>query len=103
MTLLISAFCGLESPELSPAQCRERLSNLAARHLPNGHTLIDAQGRWLSPSRGIVQEPTVIVQVFAERGDATHQALLTVARLYKNEAFQDAVLVTATEAEVDFV
>lgn len=103
MTLLLSAFCGLESPDLSPTQCRERLSNLAARHLPNGHTLVEASGRWLSPERGIVDEPTLVLQVFAERGDEIHQALLTVARLYKNEARQDAVIVTATEAEVDFI
>lgn len=102
--LLISAYCGLESPELSPVQCRERLSNLAARHLPNGHTMIDARGCWLSPERGIVQEPTIVLQVFAERrGDATHQALLTIARLYKNEAFQDAVIVTAQEIDADFI
>lgn len=103
MTLLLSAYCGLESPELSPTQCRERLSNLAARHLPNGHTMIEARGCWLSPERGIIQEPTIVLQVFAERGDAIHQALLTVARLYKNEARQDAVIVTSCEAEVDFI
>lgn len=103
MTLLFSAYCGLESPDLSPAECRECLSSLAARHLPNGHTIIEAEGRWLSPERGIVQEPTMIVQVFAERNDAVHQALLTVASLYKNDARQDAVLVIATEAQVDFV
>jgi hypothetical protein len=101
--LLISAYCGLESPELSPVQCRERLSNLAARHLPNGHTMIDARGCWLSPERGIVQEPTIVLQVFAERGDHIHQALLTVARLYKNEACQDAVIVTAQEVDADFI
>lgn len=103
MTLLISAYCGLESPALSPTQCRERLSNLAARHLPNGHTLIEAEGRWLSPDRGIVQEPTLVLQVIAERGSELHQALLTVCRLYKNEAEQDAVLIVATEADVDFI
>lgn len=103
MTLLFSAYCGLESPDLSPAECRECLSNLAARHLPNGHTIIEAEGRWLSPERGIVQESTMIVQVFAERGDAVHQALLTVAGLYKNDARQDAVLIIATEAQIDFI
>lgn len=101
--LLISAYCGLESPELSPIQCRERLANLAARHLPNGHTMIDAQGCWLSPERGIVQEPTIVLQVFAERGSDLHQALLTIARLYKNEARQDAVIVTAHEIDADFI
>lgn len=103
MTLLISAYCGLESPDLSPVQCRERLSNLAARHLPNGHTILEASGRWLSPDRGIVEEPTLVLQVVAERGDAVHQGLLTAARLYKDEARQDAVLIVATEAAVDFV
>ena len=103
MTLLLSAYCGLESPALSPVQCRERLSNLAARHLPNGHTILEADGRWLSPERGIVTEPTLVLQVFADRGSELHQALLTVCRLYKNEAAQDAVLVVATEAEVDFI
>lgn len=103
MTMLFTAYCGLESPALSETQCRERLSNLAARHLPNGHTMIDAKGCWFSENRGIIQEPTVMVQVFGERGDSAHQALLTVARLYKNEAQQDAVLVIATPADVDFI
>ena len=103
MTLLLSAYCGLESPALSPVQCRERLANLAARHLPDGHTILEAEGRWLSPDRGIVQEPTQILQVLAERDDAIHQAFITVCRLYKNEAAQDAVLVVTTEAAAEFI
>lgn len=97
MTLLISAYCGLESPDLSPTQCRERLSNLAARHLPDGHTLIDARGCWLSPERGIVQEPTLILQAIG--GEYERQAIMTVARLYKLETRQDAVYVTTATVD----
>ena len=100
---LFTAYLGLESVCLSEKDARIKALQLAARHLPNGHTTIDARGRWLSPERGLVSEPTLLVQVWAERGDEIHQALLAMSRLYKNEACQDAVVVTAVDVEADFI
>ena len=101
--LLLTAYCGLESPTLSETQCRERLANLAAKFLPNGHTVLDATGRWMSPERGIVDEPTQLVQVFAEPGSDLFRAFYDMAGAFKNEASQDCVIVTKQEVEADFV
>jgi len=101
--LLLTAYCGLESPTLSPTQCRERLANLAGKFLPNGHTMLEASGRWHSPERGLVDEPTLLVQVFAERGSDLFRAFYDMAGAYKNEARQDCVIVTKQEVEADFV
>jgi len=100
---LLSLYCGLESPALSEAQCRNRLGNLAAKFLPNGHTILEASGRWHSPERGIVDEPTLVVQVFAERGSDLWRAAYDLAAAYKDEARQDAVIVVRQEIEADFV
>ena len=101
--LLLTAFMGLESPELSETQCRERVANLAAKFLPNGHTILEASGRWLSPERGLVDEPTLLVQVFAERGSDLFRAFYSMAGAYKDQARQDCVIVTKHEVEADFV
>lgn len=100
---LFTAYLGLESVCLSEKDAHIKALHLAARHLPNGHTVLTGHGRWMSPERGLVSEKTVLVQVWAERGDEIHQALLTMARLYKNEACQDAVVVTAVDVEADFI
>jgi len=100
---LLSLYCGLESPALSETQCRLRLANLAAKYLPNGHTIIEAAGRWYSPERGIVDEPTLVVQVFAERGTDLWRAAYALAGAYKDEARQDAVAIVHQEIEADFV
>ena len=100
---LFTAYLGLESVCLSEKDAHIKALHLAARHLPNGHTVISGFGRWMSPERGLVSEKTLLVQVWAERGDNIHQALLKVAREYKNEACQDAVVVTAVDVEADFI
>ena len=88
----------------TPAQDRSGLQrNLAALHLPNGHTVTVGHGRWMSPERGLVSEKCVMVMVWADRGSDVHKAFLAMCADYKAAAAQDAVGVTMQEVDLDFV
>ena len=85
---------GLESPAWSEEDCREHAIGLADEYFPSGYTVIEATGRWLSPERGPIAEPSLIF-VFTELDES--EPLLELvhkfAIVYKTVACQDAVLV----------
>ena len=49
---------GLESPELTVDQCRAFAYIAAGKYFPSGHTIQEATGRWESPERGMIDEPS---------------------------------------------
>ena len=78
--------------------------DLAAKYFPNGHTVVNANGRW-SGSVGIIDEPTLVIEVLAPSADfdqIDHQVRM-FAFQYKIDAYQESVLITHTEIEADFV
>ena len=89
---------GLESPTITEAQARAAALELAGIHFPSGHTITEAIGRWQSPDRGIVNEPTLIVMAIGE-GSAYRQAVGDFCADYKELAAQDAVLLQITKPE----
>lgn len=93
---------GLESPTLTEAQARAAALELAGIHFPSGHTITEATGRWESPDRGIVDEPTLIVMVIGE-GQAHRRAVGNFCADYKELAAQDAVLLQITKPETIWV
>ncbi|WGL30723.1 hypothetical protein SCRES3_gp66 [Synechococcus phage S-CRES3] len=102
--LQLTAFMGTESPTMTPDQASLKAQQLAAFHLPNGHTVTECQGRWSSPDRGIVTEATVAVMVWAaDRKDPVFKAFYQMCGEYKCAAAQDAVGVTVQEVDLDFV
>ena len=94
---LISIYCGLDTNG-HDVDARATILELAAKWLPFGHTIIEATGRWQGEV-GTVDEPTIIIQVFAER-DSEARAL---AGEYKGLCFQESVAITRQEIEADFV
>lgn len=89
---------GLESPTLTEAQARAAALELAGIHFSSGHTITEATGRWQSPDRGIVDEPTLVVMAIGE-GPAYRQAVGDFCADYKELAAQDAVLLQITQPE----
>ena len=53
---------GLESPTKSPEECKEIAETIALASFPEGHTLIEAKGRWES-ARGAITEDNIILEV----------------------------------------
>ena len=85
---------GLESPSWSPEECRQHATELADEYFPSGYTVIEAEGRWQSPERGPISEPSLIF-IFCQL-DPEQSIELTVhkfATVYRVVADQDAVLV----------
>ena len=93
---------GLESPELTVDQARDAALTLAGIHFPSGHTIVDATGRWESPERGIVDEPSLIITVIGE-GQAHRAAVGKFCHEYKAAASQDAVLLQITKPETYWI
>ena len=101
--LQLTAYMGTESTVLSETKAHLKALELAARHLPNGHTVNVGHGRWMSPERGLVSEKTVQVMVWADRGSDVFKAFYQMCGEYKEAAAQDAVGVTIQEVDLDFV
>ena len=79
---------------------------LAAECFPNGHTVYEANGRWMGEV-GVINESTIIVEFMAGEQQildgSAHKAVARFAGLYKVNAYQESVLVTDTEVNAAFV
>ena len=93
---------GLESPELSVQAAKEAALFLAGVNFPSGHTVVEATGRWASPERGLIDEPSLIITVIGE-GQAHRNAVGKFCRQYKEAAAQDCVLLQITKPETLWV
>lgn len=93
---------GLESIMLTEAQARDFAFALAGRYFPSGHTIVEATGRWLSPERGQVDEPSLIITVIGN-GEETRSAVEQFCSAYKNQAAQDCVLLQVTNPETFWI
>ncbi len=95
---LFRIYCGLDTKGcLTEQQARETALGLASDWFPQGHTIIEATGRW-QQDNSPVDEPTIIIEVMATNLEQETDAM-TLARAYKALAFQEAVLVTQTTIE----
>ena len=103
MTNTFRIYCGLDTKgQLHPEIARQTAERLALRFFPMGHTLIEAQGRWEGPQGFPVTEPTLIIEVLTSTEDEVKK-VWELAGAYKEQAFQESVMVTRTQVEADFV
>ena len=95
-------YCGLDTKgRLTLDQARETALGLANDWFPNGHTIIEATGRW-QQDNAPVNEPTIIVEVITT--NSTEDAFAySLAGAYKCLAFQESVLITKQEIDADLV
>jgi len=93
---------GLESPTLSIQAAKEAALFLAGVRFPSGHTVTEAVGRWESPERGLIDEPSLVITVIGE-GQAHRDAVSKFCKQYKDAAAQDCVLVQITKPETIWV
>ncbi len=96
---LFRIYCGLNTKgRLTLDQARETALGLASDWFPHGHTIIEATDRW-QQDNAPVTEPTIIIELFTD--DENRARILAGA--YKSLAFQEAVMITKTEIDADFV
>jgi len=81
---------------------QELALKLAADCFPDGHTVINSQGRWIG-TVGVIDEPTIIVEAITESFAEGDLRARTLAGDYKDQAYQESVLVTNHTIEADFV
>jgi hypothetical protein len=68
------------------------------------YTVIPAQGVWVDAATGMqVRETTMIVELAHSSAEDYREDILSAAHGYKGRFRQDAVLITTTTAEVEFI
>ena len=100
LTTTYTITVGLESPELTVDQCRAFAYIAAGKYFPSGHTIQEATGRWESPERGMIDEPSLIITVIGHDVDDAVRGFVTD---YKRGCFQDCVLIQVTRPDTFWV
>ena len=95
-------YCGLNTQGMTgqaiQSQNVRKAEKLALKHFPQGHTIIEAKGRWMG-ERYACTESTLIVEVIAETSEKVYE----FAGAYKEAAMQESVMITETEINASFV
>lgn len=92
---------GLESPTLSADKAKELFLSLCAKSFPEGHSIIEHDGRWLSPDRGVIVEPSLTLEIVGPAEMISE--VLFVGQMYKKLAAQDSVLFVQLDADYQFL
>ena len=96
-------YCGMSSKngEVSEAAWTRFCDQHVSAVFPDGYTVLDATGYWRSGSDTAAKERSKVILIVAP-ADA-REKVLSVARQYRKEFNQDAVLISSSEAEMDVV
>ena len=96
-------YCGLSSQngEVSEAAWARFCDDRVSAAFPDGYTVIDAAGYWRPKPDTTSRERAKIILIVAPA--AAREKVLTVARRYREQFGQSCVLVSASDAEADFV
>ena len=98
-------YCGLDTNG-HDVDAYKLVHNLAAKYFPAGHTIVKANGRWVGDV-GVIDEPTLIVEIMFDEIDcptkSPHNTVKSFIRDYKEQAYQESVLVTNQEIDACFI
>ena len=92
---------GLESPTLTVEEARATFLAFCAESFPEGHSIIEHEGRWLSPDRGVIVEPSLTLEVVGPA--ELIGEVLFLGHRYKTAADQDSVLFAQLDADLQFL
>ena len=92
---------GFESPAISPDEAKELFLSLCAKSFPDGHSIIEHEGRWLSPDRGVIVEPSLTLEIVGP--EELISEVLFVGHEYKKQAAQDSVLFQQMDIDYQFI
>ena len=83
----------------SEADWRAFVADAVTPRFPAGFTLLDGHGQWRQPATGrIIAEPSTVLVVVAEPGEATLAALEAIRADYRRRFNQDSVGLALTES-----
>ena len=107
MSTIYTISCGLDTPWaadlITTDDARHLVLKLAAEAFPHGHTIREVTGRWSDRNSVTITEPTVeAVWVASDAQVASgeaHERVSAMAAAYKDQARQEAVMVTAQQVD----
>ena len=104
MTIKYEIYCGLDSNGHG-VDTRRLALDLALEHFPNGHSVSSQTGRWRLDSTGeVITEQTIVITWLAEPGQIDASARVgKFAKAYKDQAFQEAVMVVEIPIDACFI
>ena len=97
-------YCGMSSPdgEVTEAQWNRFCNEYVTQAFPDGYTTIPAVGHWKSKKRSApARENSRIIVVSAPAGSLGK--IRDLAKRYRRQFKQEAVLIVTTDAAVEFV
>ena len=102
---LVKMYCGLDTNG-ADVNAKQIALDLAAKYFETGHTVYEANGRYVGQV-GIIDEATIIIEVMSpsatiDADQLDHQVNLFCDE-YKDRANQESVLVTWQEIKAAFV
>lgn len=102
---LVNIYCGLDTNGAN-IDAHKLAHDLAAKYFPQGHTVVNANGRWTGEV-GIIDEPTLVIQVLVpavqSQPEQYDHKVNNFCQEYKQGANQEAVLVTWQQIQAAFV
>ena len=101
MSKIFRLTVGLESPTISADEAKELFLSLCAESFPDGHSIIEHEGRWLSHDRGVIVEPSLTLEIVGPAEMISE--VLFVGHEYKKLAAQDSVLFAQLDADLQFL
>ena len=96
-------FCGMSSKngEVSEDAWKRFCDKHVSAAFPDGYTVLDAAGYWRSDPDTTARENAKVILIVAPACD--RGKVLTVAQRYREEFGQEAVLISASDAETEVV
>jgi len=92
-------YCGMSSKngEVSEAAWQRFCDRHVSAAFPDGYTVLDATGYWRSGPDAAAKERSKVILIVAPA--AAREKVLSVAKQYRKDFDQDAVLISTSEAE----
>lgn len=96
-------YCGMSSKqgEVSEEAWRDFCDRHVSAAFPDGYTVIDATGYWRTGPNATAKERAKVILIVAPA--AAREKVRAVARRYREEFDQEAVLISASDAEIEVV
>lgn len=99
-------FFGMEKPDgyVSDEEFNQFVDDHVTPKFPNGFSIVDANGQWMSSSRGLVKEKSKLIVLLhqGEESSSDEESIESIRRAYKRAFNQDSVLRIDNPVNVSF-
>ncbi len=97
-------YFGMNTPDgnVSEEEWKEFVDAVVSTKFPEGFTVIDGYGQWLSNNNEVIKENTRVLQIAHENRPEENRKVEEIIQAYKSEFEQEAVLRITTCSRVEF-